>query len=199
MSIKDQLDPFVAKWDLLHHPFYRAWSAGTLPIESLRTYAAEYGAFVGLLPQAWGTLHDADTAEEEGEHVELWSRFAAALDTRVTGQAKIPAVQALTTVAARLFADPASAAGALYAFEVQQPATAQSKLDGLKTHYRLPQGVEPYFEIHSHNEHEAHKLLARIEALPSDDQARSLEACAMMSEALWNALTGIYGEDCRPD
>jgi pyrroloquinoline-quinone synthase len=82
----------------------------------------------------------------------------------------------------------------LYAFEVQQPATAQSKLRGLKTHYRLPGSVEPYFEAHSHNEHEARKLAARIEALPHDEQVRALEACSEMAAALWAALTGIHGQ-----
>jgi pyrroloquinoline-quinone synthase len=195
MSLKDTLDLNVSKWNLLNHPFYQAWSAGTLPIEALRTYAREYGAFIGLLPRAWETLQDSETAEEEREHADLWDSFAGALDTRVIGEADLPEVKALTETAARLFADPRSAAGALYAFEVQQPATAQSKLDGLITHYTLPAAVEPYFEIHSHNEHEAAKLLARIEAGSSADQDRAAQASAEMAEALWNALSGIYGKE----
>ena len=155
MSTTESLDFTVSKRNLLDHPFYQAWSAGTLPVEALRTYAREYGAFIGLLPNAWETLRNSETALEEREHAELWESFAAALDTNVSGKAELSAVQALTASAARLFSDPISAAGALYAFEVQQPATAQSKLDGLKAHYHLPSGVEPYFEIHSHNEHEA--------------------------------------------
>jgi pyrroloquinoline-quinone synthase len=195
MSTKENLTAIISKWNLLQHPFYQAWSAGTLPVEDLRTYAREYGAFIGMLPKAWDSLHDAETAAEEREHARLWSDFAAALDTRVSGSAELPDVQALTSTAAHLFNDPVSAAGALYAFEVQQPATAQSKLAGLKTHYRLPAGVEPYFEIHGHNEHEAAKLLARVEAFSPKDQARSIEACADMAEALWNALSGIYGKE----
>ncbi len=195
MSIKDSLDLAVSKRNLLEHPFYQAWSAGTLPVEALCTYAREYGAFIGLLPRAWETLRDAETAQEEREHAELWASFAAALDTHVAGNADLPEVQALTATAARLFSDPISAAGALYAFEVQQPATAQSKLDGLKTHYHLPTGAEPYFEIHSHNEHEARKLSARIDAFSSDDQTRAVRACSEMAGALWTALTGIYGSE----
>ncbi len=195
MSTRESLDFAVARRNLLEHPFYQAWSAGTLPVEALRTYARQYGAFIGLLQDAWETLQDAATAEEEREHAELWDGFAQALDTRVDGKAELPEVRALTSAASRLFSDPASAAGALYAFEVQQPATAQSKLAGLKTHYHLPSGVEPYFEIHSHNEHEAHKLLARIKRFSADEQNRAIEACSEMADALWNALTGIYGPD----
>lgn len=195
MSIKDALNSAVNKWNLLQHPFYQAWSAGTLPVDALRAYAREYGAFIGMLPRAWESLEDAETAQEEHEHAELWNDFANALGTQVTGFAEVTQVQELTTTAARLFADPVSAAGALYAFEVQQPATAQSKLDGLRAHYTLPAGVEPYFEIHGHNEHEAAKLLTRIETFSADDRSRSLRACEEMAESLWNALSGIYGED----
>jgi pyrroloquinoline-quinone synthase len=198
MSLKDHLDLTVARRNLLEHPFYQAWSAGMLPIEALRTYAREYGAFIRLLPRAWETLHDDETAHEEREHAELWDRFAAALDTSVDA-ASIPEVQSLTATASRLFSDPICAAGALYAFEVQQPATASSKLAGLKTHYRLPAEVEPYFEIHAHNEHEASKLAARVEALGPAEQARAVEGCSEMAGALWNALTGIYGADRMPD
>lgn len=199
MSTKEALDLIIARRNLLEHPFYQAWSAGTLPVDALRTYAREYGAFIGVLPQAWESLKDPETAQEEREHAELWDDFAAALDTRVSLSAAVPEVQALVATAARLFRDPSSAAGALYAFEVQQPATARSKLDGLITYYHLPQAAEPYFKIHAHNEHEARKLLARIEAFSPEDQARSVQSCAEMAQSLWNALTGIYGEDCHPN
>ncbi|HEY5984246.1 MAG TPA: iron-containing redox enzyme family protein, partial [Anaerolineales bacterium] len=155
MSITRLLDDTVAERSLLKHPFYQAWSAGTLPVEDLQTYAREYGAFIGMLPRAWETLKDFETAEEEQEHAELWGDFATALGTQVNTSASVDEVANLTSTAARLFAEPATAAGALYAFEVQQPATAKSKLDGLKAHYTLPASVEPYFEFHSHNEHEA--------------------------------------------
>jgi len=199
MSIKVDFDTIVARRDLLQHPFYQAWSAGTLPVEDLQTYAREYGAFVGMLPRAWQALDDDETAQEEAEHADLWSDFAAGLGAQVSGLARIAEVEALTGTATRLFSDPVTAAGALYAFEVQQPGTAGSKLHGLKTHYKLPASVEPYFQIHSHNEHEAAKLLRRIEAFPPDDRQRSAEACAEMADALWNALSGIYGEERMRD
>jgi len=199
MSIKTQLDGTLSHWDLLHHPFYQAWSMGTLPLEALGAYAREYGAFINLLPHGWETLHDDETAAEEREHAGMWDAFAAGLATHVTGEPVIPAVSVLTQTTARLFAQPATALGGLYAFERQQPATAQSKLDGLRTHYNLPQEVEPYFEVHSHNEHEAHKLLRQIEALSPADQAQAQEACAQMAEAMWDALSGIYAEDCPAD
>ena len=195
MDFKQTLDSKIADYNLLNHPFYQAWSAGELPVESLRSYAREYGAFISMMPEGWETLNDAEIAAEETEHIDLWADFAAGLDTTVT-EAQIPQVKALMETAAELFSEPVTALGALYAFEVQQPATAQSKLAGLKAFYQLPQSVEPYFETHSHNEHEAEKLLEYIGALPSDSYPTVVQACEKMSAALWDALTGIHDAEC---
>jgi pyrroloquinoline-quinone synthase len=192
MTIIDDLNREVEAKNLLNSPFYQAWSHGTLPTSALAAYAEEYGAFIAMLSKGWETQGDDETAEEETEHAELWEKFAAALNTRI-GEAKISAAKNLLLVASELFESTPEALGALYAFEVQQPATAQSKLDGLKTHYpQLVDGAKEYFDIHCANHHEAEKLSARINALPVEEQARALKACTMMSDALWEALGGIY-------
>jgi len=197
MSTKRLLNQTIADWNLLDHPFYRAWSAGTLPVDALRTYAREYGAFINILPRGWETLHDEETAAEEREHVAMWASFAGALGTHVNGAPGIREVSDLTQTADLLFSQPSTDLGGLYAFEAQQPATAQSKLDGLRAHYQLPAAVEPYFEVHSHNEHEARKILAQIEGLSPAEQEQAQKACESMAAALWNALSGIYNEDCQ--
>ena len=194
MDVKSQLDVIVERWNLLKHPFYQAWSAGRLPVEALRTYAREYGAFIARLPDGWTALGDDETAREEREHAELWADFAAGLDAQLD-EARIPAVKDLIGAASALFADPAPALGALYAFEAQQPATAHSKLAGLRAFYRLPPTVEPYFEAHTHNQHEAAKLVSRLERLPEAEQERAARACQAMSQALWEALSGIYDDE----
>lgn len=195
MTIKQKLEKRIAPWSLLKHPFYQAWEAGELPQEALAAYAREYGAFIASMPRGWETLNDRETAQEERDHALLWDQFAAGLGTQV-GEAGLPAVKKLVEQSAALFAEPTSALGALFAFEAQQPATAKSKLEGLRAFYQLPASVEPYFEVHSHNEHEAEKLLARIEALPEPQRALALEACEAMSQALWDALTDIYDTHC---
>ncbi len=45
-----QLDARIAKYDLLCHPFYQAWAAGTLSREDLREYAREYFHHVEAFP-----------------------------------------------------------------------------------------------------------------------------------------------------
>jgi pyrroloquinoline-quinone synthase len=195
MTTKQSLDSILEKWDLLKHPFYRSWSAGTLPVEALKVYASEYGSFINTLTDGWMTLGDLETAQEEQEHSELWEQFAAALETNISDP-KITQTTALVRTAKELFNSPARTLGAMYAFEAQQPATAQSKLDGLKTRYSLPAGVEPYFEVHPANWHESEKILTALEKLSPEDQAQAAEACEKMAEALWNALTGIHEETC---
>jgi pyrroloquinoline-quinone synthase len=195
MAIQQELDSILETWDLLKHPFYQAWSAGALPVEALKVYAAEYGAFINLLEKGWETLEDAETAHEEKEHAELWDEFAAALGTK-TGSPTIPQTFALVESANKLFRTKAGSLGAMYAFEAQQPGTARSKLEGLKAHYSLPREVEPYFEVHAANWHESEKLLASIGALSSEEKEQALAACETMATALWNTLTGIHEQTC---
>ena len=195
MDFKQALDSKIADHNLLNHPFYQAWSAGELPLEALRSYAREYGMFISTLPNGWEAVDEIEFAAEETEHIDLWTDFATGLDTTLS-DAQIPQVKTLLETANELFSERVTALGALYAFEVQQPATAQSKLAGLKAFYQLPKTVEPYFVTHSHNEHESEKLLEHIAALPSDSHATVIQACEQMSIALWNALTGIHDAEC---
>ena len=51
MDYKQALDNKIADHNLLNHPFYQAWSAGELPVDALRSYAREYGAFISTLPK----------------------------------------------------------------------------------------------------------------------------------------------------
>ena len=195
MDYKQALDSKISKYNLLKHPFYQAWSAGELPVEALKCYAREYGAFISTLPKGWETLNDAETAEEETEHIEMWEDFADGLDTEIS-DAQVPQVKTLLNTADNLFSDSETALGALYAFEAQQPETAKSKLAGLKAFYQLPEKVEPYFVTHSHNEHEAEKILESIGALSTASQKTAVQACEQMSSALWDALTGIHDAEC---
>jgi len=73
-----------------------------LPISALREYAREYGAFIRELPKGWYVLNDEHTAQEE--HVELWARFADALEVEI----------GLVMTARELFTDYDTALGALY-------------------------------------------------------------------------------------
>ena len=88
-SITVRCDEAVNKFALLSHPFYQRWSAGTLPVCALKDYAANYGAFIGAIPDGWRTVGNDQIAGIEEGHAKLWDRtFAAALDTPVASADK---------------------------------------------------------------------------------------------------------------
>ncbi|HEX4448628.1 MAG TPA: iron-containing redox enzyme family protein, partial [Polyangiaceae bacterium] len=88
------IDANIETQHLLKHPFYQAWSAGTLPRQALLDYVGQYYAFESNLPRFLTALHarcdDASMRaallanawdEEHGpnNHPELWLRFGEAL------------------------------------------------------------------------------------------------------------------------
>ena len=185
------LDRIVERWNLQQHPFYTAWSAGTLPASALRRYAAEWGAFIGAVPAGWRTLGEDEHAAEEVEHAALWGEFAADLGVAVHAEPEGEASRALVATAQRLFAEPATAIGALFAFEAQQPLTAAAKLRGLNDHYASLATSGRYFAVHADDYGEAAMLREMASALPPSQRERAESACAEMGEALWTGLSGV--------
>jgi len=165
----NEIDSLIAKRHLLTHPFYKAWTEGTLPRESLVDYARQYYAFESSLPRFLTALHsrseDAATRaallanawdEEHGDnnHPELWLRFAEALgiDRRAVVDA-VPheATRALVDTYRQASTEAPVAAGiaAVYAYESQLPAVADAKIAGLKAHYGICSGDGlTFFEVH---------------------------------------------------
>lgn len=190
----EELDEIVGQFDLNQHPFYQAWRAGTLPIERLAAYAAEWAPFIGMLDRGWDRIGEPAYAQEEREHDELWSRFRAALGEAAGGEMRLPQSRTLAAVGENAFEAVPEALGALYSFEVQQPATGQSKLAGLREHYAgsVDTHAQEYFREHAVETDEPAMLAARIDALSDDDFARAKTACAIFSAAAWGALDGVY-------
>ncbi|MFN8421989.1 MAG: iron-containing redox enzyme family protein [Anaerolineae bacterium] len=192
-TLSARCDAHIAARNLLQHPFYQAWSDGTLPVPALADYAREYGAFISRIADGWRAVGEPAIAGVEVGHAKVWGdTFAAGLSTAVDAP-QVRAVQELCATADALFADRVTALGALYAFEAQQPLTARSKRAGLASHYaQLPAECETYFRLHEDDDHEPALLAAGLNDLPADDRTRAEAACAQMSVALWDALTGLY-------
>jgi pyrroloquinoline-quinone synthase len=195
MTIKERLDAAIGEQRLLDHPFYRSWREGTLPIAALRTYAAEYGAFIAGIDAGWERVGESDHAAEERIHAGLWDRFARHLGTEVSAP-QIPEVAAMLAAAQRLFAEPATAWGALYAFEAQQPGTSEEKLKGLSDHYGIAHDdpAAEYFRVHAADYHEADQIAAALAGGTATYAA--VKACGEMAGALWSALSGIHDRHC---
>ena len=163
MSI-DRIDERIRERSLLTHAFYREWSAGMLTREALAGYAKEYFALVKAVPEmmepmvasAPASLR-ADVTEqrdEEASHIPLWAGFAAAfgisreeLDTHEP----LPETKESIALFKSLTADDfATAACAMYALELEIPAIAKTKLEGLEKLYGITaDSALEYFREHN--------------------------------------------------
>ncbi len=186
-------DGAVAHHSLLRHPFYLAWSDGTLPVAALKDYARDYGIFIRTVAAGWEAVGESHVAGIEEGHAEVWANtFAAGLETQVDGP-QTEEVTTLVDTARELFTDRVTALGALYAFESQQPYTAQSKLRGLREHYQqLPECCGEYFRLHTDDFDEPALLSEHMNALSSAEADRAVAACERLSVALHDALSGLY-------
>jgi pyrroloquinoline-quinone synthase len=213
------LDARIARYDLLQHPFYQAWSKGELTRDELRQYASEYWHHVSAFPTYLSALHarldDAplrrtvleNLADEEGlpagrAHSDLWMDFAAGMGADAAA-VRDRALQAETAALiahfrAAMQEPPASALAALYTYESRVPAIARTKAEGLKQHYGADKSTARYFTLHQTADvHHAQVWRDAIEnelmAHPESTDA-ALDAAEATAAALWNTLSGIERE-----
>jgi pyrroloquinoline-quinone synthase len=191
---KQTLDRIIESKHLLKHPFYQAWNMGTLSHSDLAVYATQYGEFIDCIATGWEAAGDAVVADEERGHAALWTDFARSLNAPRPAPTRLAEIEELTAVADEAFRSRPQALGALYAFEQQQPATAKSKLDGLRLHYKLAPSAEVYFDVHKDDEEEPRWLAERMEALSTEEFEMSRQACQLMVNALWRGLDGVMRE-----
>ncbi len=117
----EQLEASIAKYDLLCHPFYKAWAAGELTRDDLREYARNYYHHVEAFPSYLAELavrldegelrravlanmcDENGTAGTSGKdsvpHSELWLDFAEGMGARrdLRGHESVAEIRELTT------------------------------------------------------------------------------------------------------
>lgn len=161
MSI-DRIDARIRERSLLTHAFYREWSAGTLTREALAGYALEYFALVKAVPemmepmvaQAPAALRDdiAEQQAEEAGHIPLWAGFANAFGIsreQLENHEPLPETREAIEGLRQLTQNFDTGACAMYALELEIPAIAKTKLEGLTSLYGIedPAALE-YFREH---------------------------------------------------
>jgi pyrroloquinoline-quinone synthase len=226
MTTKDffqQLDARMAKYDLLCHPFYKAWAAGELTREDLQEYAREYyhhvDAFPTYLAELGIRLEDgelrravlANMSDEKGgevlygepspAHSELWLDFAEGMGAsrNMRGHVPLAAVKDLVGLFHRVAQQgtPEEALATFYAYESQVPRVAQEKARGLEHMYGADGKTRGYFTLHTtadvYHSRVWRQQLAK--QLESNPQAaeKAFESGEAAAKALWNALDGIEG------
>jgi len=208
------IDDQIARRKLLLHPFYQRWTAGTLSREALAGYATQYYHHVAAFPTYLSAVHANTTEmetrrqilanlvdEEAGNpnHPELWLRFAEGIGVRredAQHTALWQETRNLIGTFRSVCRDGSAAHGlaALYAYESQIPAVAESKIDGLRRHYGIdsPHALA-YFKVHIQADQEHSKverdLLVRY---VNETNARVvMQSVEKVLEALWEMLSGV--------
>ncbi len=217
-TTSSQIDCKVAERAMLSHPFYQAWTAGTLPLDTLRAYSRQYFHHVEAFPRAVSAVHSAcpdrdgrrmlaeNLAEEEGveagkqDHASLWMMFACGLgesQDAVRGQSLNAETQALIDTFRSLSRRSyASGLGALYAYESQFPGVAAAKIEGLIHRYGIDaEETLRFFRVHETADVE-HSAVCRalLDRLPADEQAEAVAAGEAIAGALWNFLSGVEAD-----
>jgi len=214
------LDARIHKYDLLCHPFYKAWSAGELTRDDLRKYAEDYyhhvEAFPSYLAQLGIRLEEGElrravlanmTDEKGGEdsfgepersHADLWLDFVEGMGgNRGPKRQPVKEVRKLISWFQQIASEgtPEEALAAFYAYESQVPRIAAEKDRGLRDLYGADAKARNYFTLHTtadvyHSQVWRKLLEKRITANPKATE-KALDAAEAACKALWTALDGI--------
>jgi pyrroloquinoline-quinone synthase len=215
-----QLDARIAKYDLLCHPFYKAWSAGELTGDDLREYAKDYyhhvEAFPTYLAELAVRLDDSelrqavlenladekgtrDAADDGRPHSELWIDFVEGMGAtrEVRKHAPLPAMKRLTDFFHSTASNgtPEESLAAFYVYESQVPRVAEEKARGLKEMYGASEKTYGYFTLHAtadvfHANVWRQQLGKRLDENPQVAE-KALIAGENAAKVLWQALDGI--------
>jgi pyrroloquinoline-quinone synthase len=213
-----ELDARIAKYDLLCHPFYQAWSEGKLTREDLREYALDYHehvrAFPSYLAELAMRLDEGETrravlanmtdelghgkgADAGTAHAELWMDFAEGMGAHENCHQPMNEIKELVSH----FNDVASqgsteeALAAFYAYESQVPRIAAEKERGLRAWYGADDRTCRYFTLHQtadvYHSQVWRKLLEKNLAKNPDVTDKALKAAENAAKALWTVLDGM--------
>ena len=216
-NLADLLDDLIEKHHLLKHPFYRAWSEGTLPKESLQLYAEQYYQHVRAFPENLrqlagrtgghlGALIQENLDEEldpVAPHPVLWCQFAEAVgvsQSNLNDARPLPGIAVLLDAYDEIAAQGtiAQAVAAFYVYEAQVPETAAQKKSGLQKFYNVndPSAVA-YFTVHEEAD-VRHRSAWRswLAEQGQEDSFGVLCAAERSLKALWGALDAVHAHGC---
>jgi pyrroloquinoline-quinone synthase len=217
----EKLEASIASYDLLCHPFYKAWAAGDLSRENLREYARHYYHHVQAFPCYLaefalrldeGELRRAVLAnmiDEKGKagksgkdavpHAELWLDFAEGMGARRDMQWHLPVRQIADLM--RYFhsvasdGTPEQALAAFYVYESQVPRIAREKERGLREMYGADDKTCGYFALHAtadvYHANVWREQLEKRIATNPETAEAALNAAEDTARMLWQALDGI--------
>ncbi len=219
IEILTTIETRIQERHLLKHPFYQAWSTGSLSLSALQEYSKQYYRQVEAFPTYVSAVHSncpvlpvrqqllENLIEEERgaeHHPELWLRFAEALGvnrTDVVTTSPLPETQTLLDTFRTLTRDRSYLAGivALLAYEAQVPEVAETKIEGLQRFYGIneTQGLA-FFQVHRQADRfhaDTSRQILREHLTPAEAEAL-VPTCEQALDALWGMLDGVYAHYC---
>lgn len=216
-NLVEMLDDLIEQHHLLKHPFYKAWSEGTLPKETLQLYAAQYYQHVLSFPENLrqlagraaghlGSLVQENLDEEldpAAPHPVLWRQFAEAVgvdQTALNEAHPLPGIAVLLDAYDEIASQGtfAQAVAAFYVYEAQVPETAKQKKAGLQQFYHVTdERALAYFEVHQEADVRHRSAWRGWLAEQNDEESFGVLCAAERSlKALWGALDAIYPQAC---
>lgn len=210
----ESLDALIESKHMLKTPFYQAWSCGHLSKECLQGYAKDYYHHVKEFSTYLSGLHahteDVHTRkellnnlieEEAGHpnHPDLWKSFCLHLGvTEEELNSARPSNEMQHVISTfRTKTQKGSVAegiAALYAYESQIPAICVSKIEGLKTHYKMMSPEQwHYFTIHieADKEHAHVERNLLIKHVCEKNISAVMKAAETVLDSLWNFLASL--------
>ena len=202
--IQEALIDALTGRQLLTHPFYRRWEAGTLADGELAAYAEQYrhlegelpltlAAIAGQLPAGRArTLVEANLADELGEpapHAVMFESFARAAGARAEVAPTEATAALLSAIRSADGRDPMAALSMVAAYEVQAADIAASKADGLRRHYGMDAEGTRFWDVHTTQEVAHAGWSSEALALIDADAAAVQASARVAAEAWWAFLT----------
>ncbi len=211
-TLEARIRTVLDKKSMLKHPFFQAWTRGTLEPEYIQEHARQFYHFESAFPRFLSAIHTRTESprirqllldnlwdEEHGErnHPALWLEFAEAVGVPAA-EVKASKPNAETAALIDHFYDQAGnapiseALATLFAFEGQVPDIAWQVIKGLTEHYGFRPNQFEFYSVHlvadiAH----AGAEIAAIEESCEDEQAVAA-AADRACDRLLAFLDGCY-------
>lgn len=218
-SFWTEVEKTIAKYDLLKHKYYQAWSNGQLSKDDLRAYALQYYPHVEAFPDYLAALEQRlpegqlrSTIQENREdelgakssdgisHSDMWLDFAYGMGAKEEDVQTTESINEINNLMLQFYnyakqGTTVEALAAFYAYESQVPRIAEEKEAGLKNKYGADAKTCKYFAVHKFADIEHtdtwRQLITKEIGNDESKMQLALKSVENTASGLWKVLDGI--------
>lgn len=216
-TLLDSLDALIAAHHLLKHPFYQAWSEGTLSRESIQLYAEQYYHHVRAFPENLNRLAERasmplaamvreNLAEETNPAAPLpllWRQFAQSMgvsESAMDSARPLPGMAAMLDTFDEISTQGSmcEAVAAFYAYEAQVPEIAQRKISCLQRFYDVcePRALAYFTAQQEADVRRRSAWRSWLVTQPQIDEFGAICSAERALKSIWGALDAVYPHAC---